>query len=68
MFWRHIPNWNPVQWSETLLVDLNGLHDLHDIYSSGYNEAAKTGTVEREYSNTTKNHQKLKTYRKRKAP
>ena len=43
---------------------MNGLHDS----TFGYNEGEKTSTVEREYSKTKKNHQKLITKRKRKAP
>ena len=54
--------------AKLLWVDLNGLHDLHDISTSGYYEGEKTSTVEREYSRTKKNHQKLITKRKRKAP
>ena len=54
--------------AKLLYVDLNGLHDLHDISTSGYYEGEKTSKIEREYSKTKKNHQKLKTKRKRKAP
>ena len=51
------------------MISLNGLHDLHDISTSGYYEGEKkTSTVERIYSKTTKNHQKLITKSIRKAP
>ena len=60
--------WTRCSEAELLLVDLNGLHDLHDISTSGYNEGEKTSTVEREYSKTKKNHQKLITKRKGRSP
>ena len=43
---------------------MNGLRDLHDISTPG----KKTSTAGREYSKTKKNHQKLITKRKRRAP
>ena len=51
-----------------LYVDLNSLHDLHDISTSGYYEGENTSTTERECCKTKKNHQKLITKRKHKAP
>ena len=33
--------------AKLLYVDLNGLHDLHDISTSGYYEGGKTSTIER---------------------
>ena len=54
--------------AKLLYVDLNRLHGLHDISTSGYYEGEKTSTIEREYSKTKKNHQKLITKCKRKAP
>ena len=60
--------WTRCSEAKRLKVDLNGLHDLHDISTSGYYEGEKTSTVERECSKTKKNHQKLITKRKRKAP
>ena len=45
---------------------LNGLHNLHDISTSGYFEGEKISTVKREYSKTTKNHLKLITKHMRK--
>ena len=60
--------WTRYSEANLFKVDLNGLHDLHDISTSGYHEGEKTSTVEREYSKTKKNHHKLITEGKRKAP
>ena len=60
--------WTRCSEAELLQVDLNSLHNLHDFSTSGYYEGEKTSTIEREYSKTKKNHQKLITKRKRKAP
>ena len=57
--------WSRFSEAKVLQVDLYG---LHDISTSGYNEVRKTSTIEREYSKTKENRQKLITKRKRKAP
>ena len=54
--------------AKRLQVDLNCLHDLHDISNFGYYDGEKTSMVEREYSKTMKNPQKLITKRILKAP
>ena len=46
--------WTRCSEAKLSYVDLNGLHDLHDISTSGYYEGKKTSTVEREYSKTNK--------------
>ena len=51
--------WTSVSDEKLLLVDLNGLHDLQDSSTSGYSEVGQTSTVEREYSQRTKNLRKL---------
>ena len=60
--------WTWCSEAKLLYVDLNGLHDLHDISTFGYYEDEKTSKIEREYSKIKKTHQNLITKRKRKVP
>ena len=68
-FWRQMPNLNPVQWSETFVGRFEQFaRPAQYLYFRVLWRLKKTTTIEREYSKTKKNHQKLIRKRKRKAP
>ena len=54
MFFSINAKFEPCSVRRKLCVDLNGLHDLHDISTSGYYEGGKTSAVERVFQNNEK--------------
>ena len=66
--WGQMPNLNPVQWSETFVGRFERFARPARYLYFRVLWRWKTSTVEREYSKTKKNHQKLITKHKRKAP
>ena len=66
-FWGQMPNWNPVQWSDTFVGRFERFaRPARYLYFRVL--WRWTSTVDREYSKTKKNHPKLIIKRKRKAP
>ena len=68
-FWGQMPNLNPVQWSKTFVGQFERFaRPARYFYFRILWRWKKTSTIERESSKTKKNHQKLITKSKRKAP
>ena len=69
-FWGQMTNLNPVQWSETFVGRCARFARTpwYLYVLPGIMKVKRTNTIDREYSKTTKNHQKLITKWIRKAP
>ena len=69
MFWGHMLNLNPVQWSEIFVGRFERFaRPARYLYFRVLWRWKKNSTIDREYSKTTKNQQKLITKRIRKEP